>query len=128
MRRQNEYAIRKEVQKKYLNLPLFPSITIGSFLKTPAVRCLRRNYKQGILDEVTYEENIRQHIVEVIGVQVDLGLDMLVHGKAERNDMVEYFGEFLEGIALLPMVVFRVTVRVVLNPRLYMVMLIVIVS
>ncbi|ATN69984.1 5-methyltetrahydropteroyltriglutamate--homocysteine methyltransferase [Coxiella burnetii] len=100
MRRQHEHSIRKNKQTAQLNLPLFPTTTIGSFPQTSQIRCLRRDYKQGKIDDALYEEKIRQEIAEVIGIQVKLGLDVLVHGEPERNDMVEYFGELLDGIAI----------------------------
>ena len=81
----------KNKQTAQLNLPLFLTTTIGSFPQTSQIRCLQRNYKQGKIDDDLYEEKIRQEIAEVISIQVKLGLDVLVHGEPERNDMVEYF-------------------------------------
>ena len=98
--RQHVHAIRKQAQTHHINLPPLPTTTIGSFPQTTDIRCLRRDYKQRKITETAYKEGIRQHIAEVIAVQVDLGLDVLVHGEPERNDMVEYFGELLEGVAI----------------------------
>lgn len=97
--RKNPYAKRKQIQNSLYNLPLFPTTTIGSFPQTQEIRAVRQNYKLGKLDEQNYREQIHKHIENAIKKQMDLGLDVLVHGEAERNDMVEYFGELLEGFA-----------------------------
>ncbi|CAM9473892.1 unnamed protein product [Discosporangium mesarthrocarpum] len=94
------FAERKEAQLKALNVPILPTTTIGSFPQTPAVRKLRRDFKAGVLSKEAYENQIDQQIAYAIGVQQEaLGLDILVHGEAERTDMVEYFGQQLEGMA-----------------------------
>ncbi|WP_375056299.1 5-methyltetrahydropteroyltriglutamate--homocysteine S-methyltransferase [Zobellella sp. DQSA1] len=93
------YVARAKVQAAKLQLPLFPTTTIGSFPQTADIRALRRDHKAGSLDEQAYEEGIQQHIRQAIDEQQALGLDVFVHGEAERNDMVEYFGELLEGFA-----------------------------
>ncbi len=98
-RRDSDYAKRAKAQKDALELPLLSTTTIGSFPQTKEIRKIRRDFKEGVIDEVLYEEKIRQEITDVIKIQENLGLDVLVHGEAERNDMVEYFGELLEGFA-----------------------------
>ena len=88
---------RREVQNKALNLPLFPTTTIGSFPQTKDVRQNRSSYKKGLIDLETYTDFNKNKIKDCIKLQEELGLDVLVHGEYERNDMVEYFGENLEG-------------------------------
>lgn len=92
------YQQRKKLQTKALNLPKFPTTTIGSFPQTKEVRNVRQAYKQGSLGETEYVNLIKQEIEKTIRYQEEIGLDILVHGEAERNDMVEYFGELLSGI------------------------------
>ncbi len=98
--RQSAYTERAGAQRACLGLPFFPTTTIGSFPQTSKIRSLRRRYRNNELSEQEYREGIRGHIAEVVHIQEELGLDVLVHGEAERNDMVEYFGELLEGIAV----------------------------
>ncbi|MDO5666511.1 MAG: 5-methyltetrahydropteroyltriglutamate--homocysteine S-methyltransferase [Alcaligenaceae bacterium] len=93
------YEIRAEAQRKRLNLPAFPTTTIGSFPQTAEIRQLRREWKQGKSSDRAYEEGIKEQIKDAIQRQEKLGIDVLVHGEAERNDMVEYFGELLGGFA-----------------------------
>lgn len=93
------YAERAKLQAAKLKLPLFPTTTIGSFPQTTDIRTLRRDHKAGTLGEQDYQAGIQQHIRQAIDEQEALGLDVFVHGEAERNDMVEYFGELLEGFA-----------------------------
>src|SRR5262249_41607003 len=93
----NNYSERAKKQKKQLNLPLFPTTTIGSFPQTQAIRTLRQDYKSEKIDLETYTKQIQSHIADIIAIQESIGLDVLVHGEPERNDMVEYFGELLEG-------------------------------
>lgn len=88
---------RKKEQQKHLNLPSFPSTTIGSFPQTAEVRAWRAKRKKGELLEEEYNRLIREEIEKTIAWQEEIGLDVLVHGEFERNDMVEYFGEMLEG-------------------------------
>ncbi len=99
-KRKTPYERRARLQKEKLKLPLFPTTTIGSFPQTANIRATRRDFKTGVIDEREYKEKMRAEIADVIGRQEDLGLDVLVHGEAERNDMVEYFGELLDGFAL----------------------------
>jgi len=86
-------------QQKGLNLPAYPTTTIGSFPQTAEIRKLRRDWKTGVLTDSAYEKAIRQEIEAVIRFQERIGLDVLVHGEPERNDMVEYFGELMAGFA-----------------------------
>jgi 5-methyltetrahydropteroyltriglutamate--homocysteine methyltransferase len=93
------YAERIKLQHKTLGYPVLPTTTIGSFPQTPALRALRRDYKSGAVDTQTYEAGIKTYIDDCIALQESIGLDVLVHGEPERNDMVEYFGERLDGFA-----------------------------
>ena len=95
--RHSVFATRIEKQRAGLNLPLFPTTTIGSFPQTAAIRLARQSFKQGKLSEAEYTEAMQSEIRHAVEFQERLGLDVLVHGEAERNDMVEYFAEQLEG-------------------------------
>ncbi|EPS8494596.1 5-methyltetrahydropteroyltriglutamate--homocysteine S-methyltransferase [Yersinia enterocolitica] len=95
--RQQPYEARATAQRKRFNLPAWPTTTIGSFPQTTEIRGLRLDFKQGRLDGKNYRIGISEHIKQAIAEQERLGLDVLVHGEAERNDMVEYFGEHLDG-------------------------------
>ena len=95
--RQHTYPVRAEAQRARFNLPDWPTTTIGSFPQTTEIRGLRLDFKQGRLDGNNYRTGIAEHIKQAIVEQERLGLDVLVHGEAERNDMVEYFGEHLDG-------------------------------
>ena len=97
--RRSPYTKRAAIQADRLNLPLFPTTTIGSFPQTPDIRRVRRQYKAGELDDAAYRKAMEAEIERCIREQEQLGLDVLVHGEAERNDMVEYFGEQLDGFA-----------------------------
>ncbi len=88
---------REKIQKEILNLPLFPTTTIGSFPQTSDVRKNRQEFKKGLKSKEDYVEFNKQKIAECIKLQEEIGLDVLVHGEYERNDMVEYFGEHLNG-------------------------------
>lgn len=88
---------RLKRQKKKLNLPLFPTTTIGSFPQTQEVRANRSRLKKGLIDEKEYTKTINRFIKDCIELQETIGLDVLVHGEYERNDMVEYFGEHIDG-------------------------------
>ena len=88
---------REKIQKSILNLPLFPTTTIGSFPQTSDVRKNRQEFKKGLKSKEEYVEFNKQKIAECIKLQEEIGLDVLVHGEFERNDMVEYFGENLNG-------------------------------
>lgn len=95
--RHSAYAERARAQRERFNLPAWPTTTIGSFPQTTEIRGLRLDFKQGRLDGSNYRTSIGEHIKQAIVEQERLGLDVLVHGEAERNDMVEYFGENLDG-------------------------------
>lgn len=97
--RQSDFKVRQTEQKKLLNLPLYPTTTIGSFPQTKEVRSWRSKFKKNELSQKEYDNLIQKEIEETIKFQEDIGLDVLVHGEFERNDMVEYFGEKLEGFA-----------------------------
>lgn len=88
---------REKFQKEILNLPLFPTTTIGSFPQTQDVRKNRQEFKKGLKSKEEYVEFNKQKIAECIKLQEEIGLDVIVHGEFERNDMVEYFGEHLNG-------------------------------
>ena len=93
------FARRIARQQAQLGLPAYPTTTIGSFPQTAEIRALRRDWRGGSLTDSGYESAIRKEIEEVIRFQEKVGLDVLVHGEPERNDMVEYFGELLAGFA-----------------------------
>lgn len=95
--RNSAFPIRKIKQQELLNLPLFTTTTIGSFPQTPEVRSWRAQLKKGLLTGVTYNELLEQETEKAVRWQEEIGLDVLVHGEFERNDMVEYFGEQLAG-------------------------------
>lgn len=95
--RRPSFEKRRKLQKEALKLPPLPTTTIGSFPQTDDVKRLRSRYKAGGMGEAEYTGAIRQKIAEAIALQEKIGLDVLVHGEYERNDMVEYFGERLGG-------------------------------
>ncbi|MFC3680187.1 5-methyltetrahydropteroyltriglutamate--homocysteine S-methyltransferase [Bacterioplanoides pacificum] len=97
--RQSAYAQRVLQQQQTLTLPLYPTTTIGSFPQTSEIRQFRRRFRQGELSAAAYQSYMQQEIEFCIREQEALGLDVLVHGEPERNDMVEYFGEQLDGYA-----------------------------
>ena len=97
--RQSPFAERIEVQRARLNLPAFPTTTIGSFPQTASIRLARQSFKQGKLSASEYTDAMHSEIRNAVETQERLGLDVLVHGEAERNDMVEYFAEQLDGYA-----------------------------
>ena len=97
--RQSPFVQRIEQQRERLQLPAFPTTTIGSFPQTAAIRLARQEFKAGKLSAADYTEAMHSEIRHAVEVQENLGLDVLVHGEAERNDMVEYFAEQLDGYA-----------------------------
>jgi 5-methyltetrahydropteroyltriglutamate--homocysteine methyltransferase len=97
--RKNPFATRRQVQQADLKLPAFPTTTIGSFPQTPDIRAARASFKKGELDQAGYTAAMKKEIETVVRYQEEAGLDVLVHGEPERNDMVEYFGEQLDGYA-----------------------------
>jgi len=97
--RSTPYPKRAQLQQQRLGLPEWPTTTIGSFPQTQTIRASRQAFKQGAIEAEQYTAQMREEIALVIREQENLGLDVLVHGEAERNDMVEYFGEQLSGYA-----------------------------
>ena len=97
--RASEFKVRSKAQKERLNLPLLPTTTIGSFPQTPDIRASRAEFKKGNISLTRYTADMESHIAYAITQQEEVGLDVLVHGEAERNDMVEFFGEQLAGYA-----------------------------
>lgn len=97
--RKSPFATRIKEQRRVLNLPLFPTTTIGSFPQTVEVRSWRSKFKKGEITRAEYNNLLKGEIEKTIRKQEEIGLDVLVHGEAERNDMVEYFGEQLSGFA-----------------------------
>ena len=98
-RQRGDYAARAARQQQRLALPELPTTTIGSFPQTPELRKARAELRAGTLDQAGYAERMRAEVEHVIRLQERLGLDVLVHGEPERNDMVQYFGEQLDGFA-----------------------------
>ncbi len=92
-----EFAEREKIQKESFALPLFPTTTIGSFPQTADVKTERKLFRKGEISEEEYKTFVKKKIADCIKLQEEIGLDVLVHGEYERNDMVEYFGENLEG-------------------------------
>ena len=97
--RENIFKIRQKIQQEKLNLPLLPTTTIGSFPQTPDIRASRAAFKKGEISQAKYDAEMESHIAYAIDQQTEIDLDVLVHGEAERNDMVEFFGEQLAGYA-----------------------------
>ena len=97
--RRTSFKQRIALQQAELKLPPFPTTTIGSFPQTPAIRAVRADYKKGKINLTDYNKAIQLEILHAVKKQEEFGLDVLVHGEAERNDMVEYFGEQLQGFA-----------------------------
>ena len=89
--------MRREAQAARLGLPLFPTTTIGSYPQTAEIREARKELREGDIDRNEYDKRMRSEIERVIGFQEEIGLDVLVHGEPERNDMVQYFAEQMEG-------------------------------
>ena len=98
-RAREPYLEREAAQAKRLHLPPLPTTTIGSFPQTTEIRKARAANARGELSDADYQERMREEIAAVIKLQEELGLDVLVHGEAERNDMVQYFAELLDGFA-----------------------------
>ena len=95
--RHSPFAQRIEKQQAWMNLPLLPTTTIGSFPQTQEIRQARAAFKKGELSKTDYEAAMKKNIAYCVQQQEQLDIDVLVHGEAERNDMVEYFGEQLDG-------------------------------
>lgn len=96
-KRKSPFDVRFAQQKKHLSLPLFPTTTIGSFPQTSEIRVQRNKFTKGDISEQEYDDFIKKEIDLAIQIQDELGLDVYVHGEPERNDMVQYFGERLNG-------------------------------
>ncbi|OZA29894.1 MAG: 5-methyltetrahydropteroyltriglutamate--homocysteine S-methyltransferase [Hydrogenophilales bacterium 17-64-11] len=97
--RNNAFAVRQALQRERFRLPAFPTTTIGSFPQTAAIRHARARFRKGEIDAADYAAAMQREIRHAVEKQEALGIDVLVHGEAERNDMVEYFGEQLAGFA-----------------------------
>lgn len=97
--RKSPFSVRSQKQRQRLNLPLFPTTTIGSFPQTKEIRASRARFNKGEISQADYDKFLENEIQDVVKRQEALGLDVLVHGEPERNDMVQYFGELLEGFA-----------------------------
>ncbi|CAO6130680.1 5-methyltetrahydropteroyltriglutamate--homocysteine S-methyltransferase [Candidatus Pelagibacterales bacterium] len=95
--RKSSYTLRAKVQKDIFSLPKYPTTTIGSFPQTSDVRQTRAKFKRGEIDEKSYDKFLEEKTIDAIRKQEKIGLDVIVHGEFERNDMVEYFGEQLKG-------------------------------
>ncbi len=95
--RSSPVEVRRDAQRSRLGLPPLPTTTIGSFPQTDAIRAARRDLRSGVLAPADYQRFLEDRVAEAVRVQEDLGLDVLVHGEPERNDMVEYFGQRLRG-------------------------------
>jgi len=95
--REMDFKSRLKLQREVLNYPNLATTTIGSFPQTKELRNIRKDYKNSQIGKIYYENYIKSYIDNAIKIQEDIGLDILVHGEPERNDMVEYFGELLEG-------------------------------
>src|SRR3546814_1115764 len=89
------FAVRREAQRKRLGLPDYPTTTIGSFPQTPEVRKARAAHIRGEIDDAAYDRYLKVETKAAVRWQEEIGLDVLVHGEFERNDMVQYFGEQL---------------------------------
>jgi 5-methyltetrahydropteroyltriglutamate--homocysteine methyltransferase len=98
-KRGSDFEVRREAQRAELELPLFPTTTIGSYPQTQEIRTARAELREGKIDEDEYQGRMRTEIERVVSFQEDIGLDVLVHGEPERNDMVQYFAEQMEGYA-----------------------------
>ncbi len=97
--RASDFRLRRTIQRQHMVLPSFPTTTIGSFPQTKEVREARASHARGDLDDAAYENFLRRETAACIKWQEEVGLDVLVHGEFERNDMVQYFGEQLSGFA-----------------------------
>jgi 5-methyltetrahydropteroyltriglutamate--homocysteine methyltransferase len=98
-RRESSFEVRHEAQRERLDLPLFPTTTIGSYPQTAEIRKARAALRAGEIDRAGYEQRMKAEIERVISFQEEIGLDVLVHGEPERNDMVQYFAEQMQGYA-----------------------------
>ncbi|QKF68202.1 cobalamin-independent homocysteine transmethylase [Arcobacter venerupis] len=99
LERTDKFEDRIKVQREFFNYDYLTTTTIGSFPQTPEIRENRKNFKANLISKDEYEKEIKKYIDDCISFQEEIGLDVLVHGEPERNDMVEYFGEMLDGFA-----------------------------
>ena len=97
--REDKFEDRIKVQREFFKYDFLTTTTIGSFPQTPEIRENRKNYKANLISKEQYESEIKKYIDDCVAFQDEIGLDILVHGEPERNDMVEYFGQLLEGFA-----------------------------
>ena len=97
--REDKFEDRIKVQREFFKYDFLTTTTIGSFPQTPEIRENRKNYKANLISKEEYETQIKKYIDDCVAFQEEIGLDILVHGEPERNDMVEYFGQLLEGFA-----------------------------
>lgn len=100
VQREPAFEQRNSIQREALGLPTLPTTTIGSFPQTAEIRKARADHRAGQLSDAAYVDALREEIKNVIALQEDIGLDVLVHGEAERNDMVQYFAELLDGFVV----------------------------
>lgn len=100
VKREPAFEERIKVQREELKLPTLPITTIGSFPQTQEIRKARADHREGTLSDADYKEALKAEIKQVIELQEEIGLDVLVHGEAERNDMVQYFAELLDGFVV----------------------------
>ena len=100
VQREPSFSERNKVQRDELGLPTLPITTIGSFPQTPEIRKARADHREGTLTDAEYQDALKAEIKSVIDLQEEIGLDVLVHGEAERNDMVQYFAELLDGFVV----------------------------
>ncbi|MGJ0357118.1 5-methyltetrahydropteroyltriglutamate--homocysteine S-methyltransferase [Aliarcobacter cryaerophilus] len=97
--REDKFEDRIKAQREFFKYDFLTTTTIGSFPQTPEIRENRKNYKANLISKEEYETQIKKYIDDCVAFQEEIGLDVLVHGEPERNDMVEYFGQLLEGFA-----------------------------
>ncbi|MGJ0342486.1 5-methyltetrahydropteroyltriglutamate--homocysteine S-methyltransferase [Aliarcobacter cryaerophilus] len=97
--REDKFEDRIKAQREFFKYDALTTTTIGSFPQTPEIRENRKNYKANLISKEQYESEIKKYIDDCVAFQEEIGLDVLVHGEPERNDMVEYFGQLLEGFA-----------------------------
>ncbi|MCT7516236.1 5-methyltetrahydropteroyltriglutamate--homocysteine S-methyltransferase [Aliarcobacter cryaerophilus] len=97
--REDKFEDRIKIQREFFKYDFLTTTTIGSFPQTPEIRENRKNYKSNLISKEQYESEIKKYIDDCVAFQEEIGLDVLVHGEPERNDMVEYFGQLLEGFA-----------------------------
>ncbi|MGJ0363904.1 5-methyltetrahydropteroyltriglutamate--homocysteine S-methyltransferase [Aliarcobacter cryaerophilus] len=97
--REDKFEDRIKAQREFFKYDALTTTTIGSFPQTPEIRENRKNYKSNLISKEEYETQIKKYIDDCVAFQEEIGLDVLVHGEPERNDMVEYFGQLLEGFA-----------------------------